>query len=89
MKRNAFIVLLLFMAEALFAQQEIIMPPFLKAGDTIAVISPSSTPDSLTVAKGCDALRVTRCLSLCASSVLWPKKTMTASAEFLYVIVGD
>ena len=32
------------------------MPPFLKAGDTIAVISPSSTPDSLTVAKGCDAL---------------------------------
>ena len=33
------------------------MPPFLKAGDTIAVISPSSTPDSLTVAKGCDALR--------------------------------
>ena len=66
MKRNAFIVLLLCMAEALFAQQEIIMPPFLKAGDTIAVISPSSTPDSLTVAKGCDALRVTRCLSLCA-----------------------
>ena len=58
MKRNAFIVLLLCMAEALFAQQEIIMPPFLKAGDTIVVISPSSTPDSLTV--------VTRCLSLCA-----------------------
>ena len=57
MKRNAFIVLLLCMAEALFAQQEIIMPPFLKAGDTIAVISPSSTPNSLTVAKGCDALR--------------------------------
>ena len=64
MERNAFIVLLLCMAEALFAQQEIIMPPFLKAGDTIAVISPSSTPDSLTVAKGCDALKVTRCLSL-------------------------
>ena len=57
MRRNAFIVLLLCMVEALFAQQEIIMPPFLKAGDTIAVISPSSTPDSLTVAKGCDALR--------------------------------
>jgi len=57
MRRNAFIVLLLCIAEALFAQQEIIMPPFLKAGDTIAVISPSSTPDSLTVVKGCDALR--------------------------------
>lgn len=57
MRRSAFIVLLLCVAETLFAQQEIIMPPFLKAGDTIAVISPSSTPDSLTVAKGCDALR--------------------------------
>ena len=57
MRRNAFIVLLLCVAEALFAQQEIIMPPFLKAGDTIAVISPSSTPDSLTVAKGCDAIK--------------------------------
>ena len=57
MRRNVFIVLLLCVAEALFAQQEIIMPPFLKAGDTIAVISPSSTPDSLTVVKGCDALR--------------------------------
>ena len=57
MRRNAFIVLFLCVAEALFAQQEIIMPPFLKAGDTIAVISPSSTPDSLTVAKGCDALK--------------------------------
>jgi muramoyltetrapeptide carboxypeptidase len=33
------------------------MPSALKAGDTIAVISPSSTPDSITVAKGCAALR--------------------------------
>ena len=57
MRRNAFIVLLLCVANTMLAQQEIIMPPFLKAGDTIAVISPSSTPDSLTVAKGCDALR--------------------------------
>ena len=57
MRRSAFIVLLLCVAEVLFAQQEIIMPPFLKAGDTIAVISPSSTPDSLTVAKGCDAIK--------------------------------
>ena len=39
------------------AQQRIVMPPRLKAGDTIAVISPSSSPDSLTVAKGCAALR--------------------------------
>ena len=33
------------------------MPPALKAGDTIAVISPSSSPDSITVAKGCAVLR--------------------------------
>lgn len=39
------------------AQQRIVMPPRLKAGDTIAVISPSSSPDSLMVAKGCAALR--------------------------------
>jgi len=57
MRRNALIVLLLYVAEVLFAQQEIIMPPFLKAGDTIAVISPSSTPDTLTIVKGCDALK--------------------------------
>ena len=57
MRRNAFIVLLLCVVDVLFAQQPIVMPPFLKAGDTIAVISPSSTPDSLTVAKGCDAIK--------------------------------
>ena len=33
------------------------MPAALKAGDTIAIVSPSSTPDSLTVAKGCETLR--------------------------------
>ena len=39
------------------AQQRLIMPAALKAGDTIAIVSPSSTPDSLTVAKGCETLR--------------------------------
>ena len=38
------------------AQQYFIMPAALKAGDTIAIVSPSSTPDSLTVAKGCETL---------------------------------
>ena len=38
------------------AQQHFIMPTALKAGDTIAIVSPSSTPDSLTVAKGCETL---------------------------------
>jgi muramoyltetrapeptide carboxypeptidase len=33
------------------------MPKPLKTGDTIAVISPSSVPDSTTVAKGCASLR--------------------------------
>lgn len=36
---------------------QMVMPPALKAGDTIAVISPSSSPDSMTVVKGCAALR--------------------------------
>ena len=39
------------------AQQRLVMPAVLKAGDTIAIVSPSSTPDSLTVAKGCETLR--------------------------------
>ena len=39
------------------AQQTSVMPTPLKTGDTIAVISPSSVPDSVTVAKGCAMLR--------------------------------
>lgn len=39
------------------AQQISVMPTPLKTGDTIAVISPSSVPDSATVAKGCATLR--------------------------------
>ena len=39
------------------AQQRLVRPAALKAGDTIAVISPSSTPDSMTVVKGCQTLR--------------------------------
>jgi muramoyltetrapeptide carboxypeptidase len=39
------------------AQQRLVMPAALKAGDTIAVVSPSSTPDSITVVKGCQTLR--------------------------------
>ena len=38
-------------------QQHAKMPPTLKAGDTIAIVSPSSRPDSATVAKGCATLR--------------------------------
>lgn len=39
------------------AQQHFTMPAALKAGDTIAVVSPSGAPDSSTVAKGCATLR--------------------------------
>ena len=39
------------------AQQRSVMPTPLKTGDTIAVISPSSVPDSATVTKGCATLR--------------------------------
>ena len=39
------------------AQQQLVMPRALKAGDTIAVVSPSSMPDSMTVVKGCQTLR--------------------------------
>lgn len=39
------------------AQQPLVMPASLKAGDTIAVVSPSRTPDSMTVVKGCQTLR--------------------------------
>ncbi len=39
------------------AQRPMLMPPFLKPGDRIAVISPSSSPESRTVASGCAILR--------------------------------
>ncbi len=37
--------------------QRLVMPATLRLGDTIAIVSPSSTPDTLTVAKGCQTLR--------------------------------
>ena len=39
------------------AQLQMVMPATLKASDTIAIVSPSSTPDSMTVVKGCQTLR--------------------------------
>ena len=47
----------LLTANAQESKPVVVMPPSLKAGDTIAVVSPSSTPDSTTVAKGCNTLR--------------------------------
>lgn len=37
--------------------QQLVMPAALRPGDTIAIVSPSSTPDTLTVEKGCQTLR--------------------------------
>ena len=37
--------------------QTMICPPFLQAGDRVAVVSPSSSPDAETVEKGCETLR--------------------------------
>ncbi len=55
--RLLFFILLLGVSSASFSQRGLTMPPALKAGDTIAVISPSSAPDEATVQKGCDVLR--------------------------------
>lgn len=44
-------------AMAANAQRQLLMPQALRQGDTIAIVSPSSTPDSTTVAKGCQTLR--------------------------------
>lgn len=51
------LLLYIIMALALRGQCQVVMPQVLKAGDTIAVVSPSSAPDSMTVAKGCMTLR--------------------------------
>jgi muramoyltetrapeptide carboxypeptidase len=40
-----------------WAQHAVIMPYFLKPGDTIAIVSPSSAPDANTIEKGCTTLR--------------------------------
>ena len=49
--------LLVAVGSGAVAQERFVMPAALKAGDTIAVLSPSSTPDSMTVVKGCQTLR--------------------------------
>ena len=55
--RLLFSALLMTTSLCVEAQQRSVMPTPLKTGDTIAVISPSSVPDSATVAKGCATLR--------------------------------
>ncbi|MCR5678738.1 MAG: LD-carboxypeptidase [Prevotella sp.] len=40
-----------------WAQHRMVMPPFLKPGDKVAVVSPSSTPSQKAVETGCETLR--------------------------------
>ena len=56
-RRQFACVVLAAMSLSTTAQQPIVMPRPLQAGDTIAIVSPSSAPYSATVAKGCAALR--------------------------------
>lgn len=55
--KNKLLLLLLIEAMAADAQRKMVMPPFLKPGDRIAVISPSSSPEAKTVEAGCKVLR--------------------------------
>lgn len=57
LKRCILLWLLMAIGMGVKAQQEIVMPAALKAGDTIAIVSPSSTPDSMTIVKGSEALK--------------------------------
>ena len=57
MNRRGICAFLSALSLHLMAQQQIVMPPALKPGDTIAIVSPSSVPDEITIVKGCEALR--------------------------------
>ena len=58
MKRRSLLLLSLLCAGVnTLAQRQLVMPPSLKPGDTIAIVSPSSVPETSTVEKGCEALR--------------------------------
>lgn len=55
--RPLIILLLTALGLTVTAQRPMVMPPALRAGDTIAVLSPSSTPEAETVENGCAVLR--------------------------------
>ena len=62
MKRNNIVVrcillgLLVVLRLDVEAQERLVRPAALKVGDTIAIVLPLSTPDSMTVVKGCQTL---------------------------------
>ena len=55
--RAAQLLFMMFGTGVMGFAQKLIMPASLTQGDTIAIVSPSSTPDSMTVVKGCQTLR--------------------------------
>lgn len=56
-RRTRLVLLGCLMQLTAMPQRPVVMPPPLKAGDTIAVLSPSSTPEAETVERGCAVLR--------------------------------
>lgn len=58
MRRTFFLIILLAgLTASLTAQRPIQMPTALKAGDTVAIVSPSSVPKAEVVERGCETLR--------------------------------
>lgn len=50
-------MLLAVLTATLTAQRPMLMPTALKAGDTVAIVSPSSAPEADVVERGCETLR--------------------------------
>ena len=57
MRRRYAGLLLAVASVTALAQRPLVMPRPLHQGDTVAIISPSSATDSMTISKGCEALR--------------------------------
>ena len=57
MRRRYAGLLLAVASVTALAQRPLVMPRPLQQGDTVAIISPSSATDSMTISKGCEALR--------------------------------
>lgn len=55
--RKSLILFILWGMGMMGLAQRSIMPASLRQGDTIAIVSPSSTPDSVTIERGCQTLR--------------------------------
>ena len=57
MRIRVIIILLIALLPMALCGQDVIMPQALRPGDRVAIVSPSSTPDSMVVVKACETLR--------------------------------